>query len=49
MSEEEQREAGLNESDTHVDFMIGTKDLSVTGILPDGTRIPVMREGNFVI
>ena len=49
MTEEELRAAGINESATHVDFMVGTADLAVTGILPDGTEVPVMRNGNFVL
>jgi aminopeptidase len=32
----------------HVDFMIGTADMNVDGILKDGTEVPVFRDGNFV-
>ncbi len=49
MTEEERLTAGLNVSDTHVDFMIGTDDLEVTGITEDGAEVPVMRNGHFVI
>ena len=45
MSEEELKEAGLNDSLTHVDFMIGTADLEITGIRADGSEIPVFRRG----
>lgn len=39
---------GINaESNTHVDFMVGTDDLSITGITHDGREIPVMRNGNW--
>lgn len=38
---------GLNDSITHVDFMIGTPDLSITGITEDGREIPVFVDGNF--
>ena len=48
MSREERRARGLNDSITHVDFMIGTPDLSVTGRTADGREIPIMRDGNFV-
>ena len=48
MSPEELAAAGLNSSMTHVDFMIGTADLAVTGITEDGQEIPVMRDGKFV-
>lgn len=37
----------VNDSATHVDFMIGTADLNIDGILPDGTAVPVFREGNW--
>lgn len=45
MSKEELKEAGLNDSLTHVDFMIGTADLEITGIRADGSEIPVFRRG----
>ena len=42
-----QKALGLNQSITHVDFMVGTKDLSITGITHDGNEIPVFVDGNF--
>ncbi|HIZ55755.1 MAG TPA: aminopeptidase [Firmicutes bacterium] len=47
MTEEEQRQAGLNMSLTHVDFMVGTPDLQIIGIRKDGTEVPVFINGNF--
>ncbi len=47
MSEEEQKAAGLNQSMTHVDFMVGTPDLSIVGTTRDGKEIPVFVNGNF--
>ncbi|MBQ9736747.1 MAG: aminopeptidase [Clostridia bacterium] len=47
MSEEELAAHGLNVSTQHTDFMIGTADLSVTGITEDGKEIAVMKDGNF--
>ena len=47
MTKEELLEAGLNDSITHVDFMVGTKDLSIVGITQDGKEIPVFVDGNF--
>lgn len=49
MSEEERRSHGLNTSMTHVDFMIGTRDLSITGLTADGREIPVFVQGNFAL
>ncbi|MGX8698660.1 MAG: aminopeptidase, partial [bacterium] len=47
MTREELMAHGLNDSMTHVDFMVGTADLSVTGITADGQEIPVFINGNF--
>ena len=44
---EGQKALGLNQSITHVDFMVGTRDLSITGITHDGREIPVFLDGNF--
>lgn len=49
MSDDEATAAGLNDSLTHVDFMIGTPETDVDGVTPDGTREPIMRAGRFVI
>ena len=49
MTEEELKESGVNSSMTHVDFMIGSEDLEITGITHDGDEISVFRNGNFVI
>lgn len=47
MSEEEQKAAGLNQSMSHVDFMVGTRDLSIVGVTHDGREVPVFVNGNF--
>ena len=47
MSEEELKARGVNFSMTHVDFMIGTADLSIVGTTHDGREIPVFVDGNF--
>ena len=39
---------GVNDSLIHEDFMIGSRDLSITGITQDGQAVPVFRNGNFV-
>jgi aminopeptidase len=38
-----------NESEIHIDFMIGSNDLSVTGITPEGERVPVLVGGRWRI
>lgn len=47
LSKEEQVARGLNKSVTHVDFMIGSAEMDIDGILADGTREPVFRGGNW--
>ena len=44
---EGQKALGLNQSINHVDFMIGTADLSIVGTTRDGREIPVFVDGNF--
>ena len=38
---------GVNTSATHVDFMIGTDDMDITGIMADGTEVPVFVNGQW--
>ncbi len=48
MTKEELLAAGINaKSSTHVDFMVGTKDLSVVGVTRKGQRVEVLRDGKF--
>ena len=49
MSKEERKAAGLNDSNTHVDFMIGTSDLSIIGTTKDGREVPVFVNGSFAL
>jgi aminopeptidase len=37
----------VNESRTHIDFMIGSPELEVDGIAANGERVPVMRGGDW--
>jgi aminopeptidase len=34
----------LNRSSIHIDFMVGARDVDVTGITRDGERVPVLRD-----
>jgi aminopeptidase len=38
-----------NRSSIHIDFMIGGEDVEVTGITPDGGRVPVLHNGAWQI
>jgi aminopeptidase len=49
MAKEELEKNGANTSITHVDFMIGSAELSIDGITQDGKREPVFRNGNWAI
>ena len=49
MTKDELKAHGLNDSFTHVDFMIGTADLSIIGTTADGREIPVFVNGNFAL
>ncbi|PFN79467.1 aminopeptidase [Bacillus sp. AFS076308] len=47
MSSEELAQNGLNESITHVDFMIGSAEMDIDGITADGRTEPIFRAGNW--
>ena len=47
MSDEELVANEVNDSLTHVDFMVGSAEMNIDGILPDGTTEPIFRNGNW--
>lgn len=47
MSGEELKDHGLNDSLTHVDFMIGSAEMDIDGITADGKTEPVFRNGDW--
>jgi len=49
MTKEELSSLGLNESLEHVDFMLGTPDLSIIGIDKAGKETIIFNDGNFAI
>ncbi|QHT48250.1 aminopeptidase [Bacillus sp. SB49] len=49
MSEEELDKNGINHSLSHVDFMMGSAELDVDGVLADGTTEPVIRKGSWAL
>jgi aminopeptidase len=49
LADDEETAGRMNESDIHIDFMIGRPDLQVTGITGDGDRVPVLVQGAWQI
>lgn len=47
MTDEELVQAGLNRSQTHVDFMVGSDQMNIDGIREDGSTVPVFRNGDW--
>lgn len=47
MSKDELVAAGINESATHVDFMIGTDDMHIMGTTAEGDKIEIFRDGDW--
>ncbi len=47
MSQEALLEAGANDSQVHVDWMIGSKAIDVTGLRKDGSSLAILRAGQW--
>ncbi|MFW6292583.1 MAG: aminopeptidase, partial [Spirochaetota bacterium] len=47
LSPDEYRAAGANTSTLHTDFMIGSPQVTVTGIRGDGNEVPIIGGGAF--
>ncbi|MGN1061790.1 MAG: aminopeptidase, partial [Candidatus Scatosoma sp.] len=46
-SDEECKRRGINDSMIHVDFMIGSRDMNITGITASGERVAILKDGNW--
>jgi aminopeptidase len=46
-TEEELKQRGANSSLIHIDWMIGSGEIDIDGVLPGGAREPVMRQGEW--
>ena len=49
MTDQELQEKGVNDSIIHVDFMIGSKDLDITGYTRDGKAVQIFKNVNWAI
>ena len=47
MSSADRLDAGLNQSSIHVDFVVGSSELSVFGVYADGTEEPIITKGEW--
>jgi aminopeptidase len=47
LTQEQIRTQGGNSSLIHIDWMIGSGRVDIDGIKPDGSRVPVMRQGEW--
>jgi aminopeptidase len=45
----EEDQPRINRSELHIDFMIGSNDVSVTGVVRGGGELPLLRGGGWVI
>ncbi len=48
-SQKELEQQGVNQSKTHVDFMVGTKDLKIIGITEKDEEVVIFKNGNCVL
>ena len=49
MNMEQRKEVGINDSMIHVDFMVGTRDLSIVGIDKNDKEIQIFKDGTWAI
>lgn len=49
LTEQQLKDLGANDSIEHEDFMIGSADLTVTGVTKDGKRVPLFKDGDWII
>ncbi|HET7467433.1 MAG TPA: aminopeptidase [Candidatus Dormibacteraeota bacterium] len=47
VADEEDREAGLNQSAVHTDFMVGGPEIEIDGLDKNGNAVPILREDRF--
>ena len=47
LTDEQCKEKGINDSMIHVDFMIGSRDMSIVGVTKDGKRVQIFENGNW--
>jgi aminopeptidase len=49
LAPDERHDRGVNHSSIHTDFMIGSRELDVSGVSKDGEEVPILRDGDWVL
>jgi aminopeptidase len=49
LSDEERHAAGINQSTIHTDFMIGSREVAVSGVTREGAEVPILEDGDWVL
>jgi aminopeptidase len=49
VEDEADREAGMNASSVHTDFMVGGPEVQIDGIDAGGERVPILRDNEFQV
>ncbi len=49
LSADERHARGVNQSNIHTDFMIGSRELEVDGVTAGGEAVPILRSGDWVL
>jgi aminopeptidase len=49
LSAEERHARGVNHSSIHTDFMIGSRELTVSGVTKSGEEVPILRNGDWIL
>ena len=47
VTDDDPEAAGLNDSQTHIDFMIGSPEVEVDGVEPGGAAVPLLRDARW--
>ena len=49
MDDEERLDAGINVATIHIDLMVGGPEVDVDGTGSDGSAVPILRQGHWVL